>query len=68
MKFLGTVNGALEMSGAICKLIGPVKAQLLRYLKDTETFLSAPISDEEVEEEKITADKLINYFPLIFLF
>ena len=45
------------MSGPIRKLIGLSKAWLLRYTRDAEKLLSAPINDKEVEEEEINVEE-----------
>jgi len=60
--FWRSEQDVLELSGAICKLIGPAKARLLRYLQDAETLLSAPISDKEIEEEELRVKELIDRF------
>ena len=47
------------MSGPVCKLIGPAKTQLLRYVSEVDILLSSPIQSETLEEDKINTEDLI---------
>ena len=46
------------MSGPTRRLIGPAKARLLRYLKETAPLLSVPVEEKAVEEQEITIEEL----------
>jgi len=50
-----------EMSGMICKLLGPAKAQLQEYLEDAEKFLTSPINEEEMEDEEVIIEEYIEH-------
>ena len=47
------------MSGPVCKLIRPAKAQLLRYVSEVDVLLSSPIQSEMLEEDKMNTEDLI---------
>ena len=46
------------MSGPIRKLLGPTKARLQGYLKDSKVIFASPISENLDEEEELVEDLL----------
>ena len=47
------------MSGPLWKHLGPAKAQLQRYIKETEQLISKPFEGGTMEEEELTLEDLI---------
>ena len=46
------------MSGPIRKLLGPTKARLQGYLKDSKLIFASPVSENLDEEEELIEDLL----------